>query len=88
MVKAMAPKAPSGASFMITPMMPNITWAMPSMNSSTGLPSLPMRCRAKANRMAKNSTWRMLPSAKAPTTVFGITFIRKATVLWSSPALA
>ncbi len=38
MVKAMAPNAPIGATFMITLMMLNITWETRSMNSNTGLP--------------------------------------------------
>ena len=87
MVKAMAPKAPIGATFMTMPTMPKNTCAVWSMRSSSGLPRSPSQCSANANRMAINSTCRISPSAKAPTTVFGMMCSRNSTVL-CSPALA
>src|SRR5471030_41022 len=81
MVNAMAPRAPSGASFMIMLMMLNITCAKRSMKSRIGLPYEPRRCRAKPKITENISTCRMSPLAKAPTMVFGITFRMKPNAL-------
>ncbi len=50
-VNAMAPKAPTGATFMITPTMPNSTCETMSMKFVTGLPRSPSDERANANKM-------------------------------------
>ena len=81
MVKAMAPKAPIGAAFMMMPTTPKKAWAVLSMKRYTGLPFSPIAESAKPNMRAKRSTWRMSPLAKASTTLDGMMFIRKSTVL-------
>ena len=80
MVKAIAPKAPSGATFMMMPTMPNRTCESLSISSNTGLPFAPNACRAKPNRTENSSTCRISPFANASTTVFGMTFSRNSVV--------
>ena len=80
MVKAIAPKAPIGATFMIKPTMPNSTCGNLSITLKTSLPRSPSMERAKPNMMAKNSTCRISPLAKASTTVLGMILIRKSIV--------
>ena len=82
-VNAIAPNAPIGASFMIKPTMRKKMWLTMSMRRSTGSPCSPSACKPKANRIAKNRTWRISPVAKAPTTVDGMISIRNPMVLWS-----
>ena len=48
-----------------------------------GAPRSPTAASAMPNRIEKNSTCRMLPSAKAPTTVVGMMSSRKPTIVVS-----
>ena len=73
MVKAMAPSAPSGATRMMMPTTLNIACETCSMVATSGRPAAPVSASAKPNSTAKNSTCRMLPSAKAPMTLAGMT---------------
>ena len=57
-----------------------------SMKFNTGLPRSPSRNSEKANRIAKNRTCNISPSANAPTIVEGTIFIRNSMVL-CCPAL-
>ena len=71
MVKAIAPKAPIGASRMMMPTMPNSTCDVFSTQSNTSVPRPPNRCSAKPNITENSSTCRISPLANASTTVFG-----------------
>ena len=75
-VKAIAPKAPSGAARMTIATMPKKTCAALSITDRTGLPRSPAMWSAKANSIEMNSTWRISPSEKAPTTVAGMMWSR------------
>src|SRR5215211_7168569 len=70
-VNAIAPNAPIGATFMMKPTILKKMWLVRSIRRRTGSPRSPSICSPKANRMAKNSTCRISPVAKAPTTVDG-----------------
>ena len=85
MVKAMAPKAPMGASFMIVPTMENSTCETFSIRSNTMVPRPPKRCSAKPNSTAITNTCRISPLANAPARVSGMTSIRKPTVVCILP---
>ena len=83
MVKAMAPKAPIGAAFIRISTSLNIGLVIDCRKSSTGLPRSPTAARLMPKSTEKNSTCRMLPSAKAPTTVVGMMPCRKPTIVVS-----
>ncbi len=86
MVKAMAPKAPMGASFMMYADDARTARASDfSMKSNTSVPRPPNLCSAKPNITANSSTCRISPLAKASTTVFGIMLSRKSVVLCILP---
>ncbi len=70
-VKAMAPKAPIGAAYMTIRITPKNACPVRSIPAMIGRPRSPKCMSAKANTTEKNSTCRMLPSAKAPTTLLG-----------------
>ena len=72
MVKAKAPKAPMGAAFIRMSTTRKIAKLADSRMFSTGLPLSPTRIRPMPNRIATNSTCRMLPSTKADTSVVGM----------------
>jgi hypothetical protein len=82
-VKAKAPKAPSGAARM--KIATSLKKASPTelSTASAGSPRGPIIARAKPNGIAKNSTCRMFPSTKAPTTVAGMISIRNPTTVRS-----
>ena len=61
------------------PMILNRTSVVSSIRWATGFPRSPISDRAAPNSTAITSTWRMSPSAKAPTNVDGMTFMRKPT---------
>ena len=61
MVKAIAPNAPSGASFMMMPTMPKKHVRDLSMSATSGRPRSPSANSAKPNRIARNSTCRISP---------------------------
>ena len=82
-VKAIAPKAPSGASFITLLTMPNSTWDTCSTKSNTGLPFSPIAASEKPNRMAISSTCRMSPLAKASMKVVGMMLRMNSTVDWA-----
>ena len=84
----MAPKAPTGAAFMIRPITPNTPCATSSIIPRRALPFSPRAMSASPNRMANSSTCRMSPRAKAPTTLSGMMFSRKSTVFISCACLA
>ena len=88
MVKAMAPKAPTGAAYMTIRMTPKKAWPSRSMPATIGRPRSPMPCSAKANTTAKNSTWRISLSAKAPTTLDGKMWKMKSYQWLSAPCWA
>ena len=71
-VKAIAPKAPIGASRMIMPTMAKSTCDDFSIQSKTSVPRPPKRCSAKPNSTENSSTCRISPLANASTTVFGM----------------
>ena len=73
MVKPMAPKAPMGANFTTTWMIPKKRWETESKTSAVWRPKSPSRVQAIPVRMAISRTWRRLPSAKAPKKASGIT---------------
>ena len=79
-VKAMAPKAPTGATRMIMPTIWKSTCELFSITSKMSVPRPPNLCRAKPKRTEKKSTCRISPSAKAPTTVFGMMFMMNSVV--------
>ena len=79
-VNAMAPSTPSGASLMMMPITLNNTCDKVSMKWATGAPRSPSMASAQPNSTAKSSTCSTSPVANAPTTVPGISFIRKSTV--------
>ena len=56
--------------------------------STTGLPCSPTMPSAIPNRTEKNSTCRISPSAKAPTMVCGMMFIRKPVTVDSCALVA
>ena len=72
MVKAMAPKAPIGAAFIRISTSLKIGLVIACRKFSTGAPRSPTMASAMPKSIEKNSTCRMLPSAKAPTTVAGM----------------
>ncbi|MNT93394.1 hypothetical protein D3C72_2348550 [compost metagenome] len=82
----MPPKAPSGETYITILTMRKNAWATRSIKFSSGLPAAPSICKAKANRIEMNSTWRISPSAKAPNTVLGTIWVRNPTTLcsWAS----
>src|SRR6516164_8798102 len=57
----MAPKAPSGAAFMMMPMTPNIAWAISSTRLRSGAARCPSPIKEKPNRIAKNRTCSTSP---------------------------
>ena len=81
MVNAIAPNAPSGATLITMPTMRKSVCETMSMSVTSGLPRSPSSASANANSTAKNSTWRMSPSANAPTTVAGMMCIRNSEAL-------
>ena len=81
MVNAIAPNAPIGAARMMKPTTMKSACANSSMKRTTGFPFWPAEASARPNSTEKSSTCRISPFAKASTTVFGITFMRKSTVL-------
>ena len=88
MVNAMAPKAPIGAAFMRMATRRKIGVVSACRKSVTGLPLSPTMPSAMPNRTEKNSTCRMSPSAKAPTIVCGMMFIRKPVIVLSCALVA
>ncbi len=82
MVKAIAPNAPIGASFVMMWTMPNSTRLVPSMKSVTTLPRSPRCASTLPNSSAISRICRISPWAKASTMVFGMMCIRKSTVDW------
>ena len=66
MVKAMAPKAPIGATRTMMRMMPKNIFAALSMASAIGSPALPRKAMAKPERIEINSTCSRSPRAIAP----------------------
>lgn len=81
MVKAIAPKAPIGATFMMKPTMRNSTCEVFSIRSNTSVPRPPKACSAKPNITENSSTCRMSPLAKASTTLLGMTLSRNSVVV-------
>src|SRR5471030_547100 len=82
MVKAIAPKAPIGATFMTMLTTPKTACEISSISLVTGLPRSPSSDSEKPNRMAISSTCRMSPLVKASPMVLGMMFIRKLTTDW------
>jgi hypothetical protein len=66
MVKAMAPKAPIGATLTTRRMMPKKTRVALSMALLTGFPASPIREMATPERMETSSTCSRSPAASAP----------------------
>ena len=87
MVNAIAPNAPIGATFMMTPTIAKNTCEIFSMKSNTSVPRPPNLCRQKPNNTANSNTCRISPFANASTTVFGITLRRNSVVLCICPGL-
>ena len=85
MVKAIAPNAPIGATFMMKPTIANSTCELFSMKSNTSVPRPPKRCSAKPNSIENISTCSISPLAKASTTVLGITASRNSVVVCILP---
>ena len=86
-VNAIAPNAPMGARRVMNHTIPNITRAISLSRFITGRPCSPMRASANPKSNASSSTWRISPSAKALTKVFGIMFRKKPTVLCALPCV-
>ena len=73
MMKAMAPNAPTGATFMTQAMILKKMSSTVSIRVSTGAQrSLPITTTAEPKKIAKQSTWSRLLLAKAPTTLVGM----------------
>ncbi len=87
MVKAIAPKTPSGATHMIMPMTPNSAAPASSSIRRKVWPRSPSLPSARPNRTANNSTGRMSPLAKAPTTESGMMASRKSMTDWCAEGL-
>ena len=77
MVKAMAPKAPSGAAFIRMPTSLNTGAVSASRKLSTGLPASPTMASEMPNSTATNSTCRMLSPTKGLTSVLGMMSMAK-----------
>ncbi|MNS17759.1 hypothetical protein D3C72_494400 [compost metagenome] len=88
MVKANAPKAPTGAAFISMATSLKKAALTDSRKVSTGLPRSPIMARAMPNRMETNSTCKMLPVENALTTVSGIMLVRKPMMVVSCAAWA
>ena len=86
-VKAMAPKAPMGATFMTSATMRKNTCDRRSRTSTSGLAVGPMAVSETPKRTAKKTIWRISPLAKASTTLEGTMLVRKSTNFMDSPAL-
>ncbi len=82
-VNAIAPKAPTGAAFIKIATSLKTALVADSSMASNGSPRSPINASAMPKRIATNSTCRISPSANAETSVVGMTFIRKPTMLWS-----
>ena len=87
-MKAIAPNAPIGATFITMPTMPNSTCDSRSMRSKTGRPFAPKPCSAKPNSTEKNSTWSISPFANASTALFGMIASRNSVVVCILPGAA
>ncbi|MNR16163.1 hypothetical protein D3C85_1327470 [compost metagenome] len=81
-VKAMAPNTPMGARRTIMPMMRKMIWLSSLISREMPEAASPTRFRALPNSTENSKTWRMLLSAKAPTTEVGIRSMRNAAVPW------
>ena len=77
-VKAMAPKAPTGANRITISTMRNTTLPSDSSKSTRGFAYVPAAEIAKPNRIETRTTSRMSPLAKASTMVVGMIWIRKS----------
>ena len=88
MVKAKAPKAPTGAAFIRMATSRNTTCESDSSARVTGRAGSPTSARARPNRIETNSVCRMLPLTKAPTRESGITPSRKPVIVVSCAAWA
>ena len=86
-VNAIAPKAPSGAAHITMRTMPKTILPAASTTSVTGFARSPSQISAKPDSTEMNSTCRILPSAKAPTKVCGMMFIRNGTAPTSCVSL-
>ena len=78
-VKAIAPNAPIGAAHITMPTTAKIIFAAISMMSTSGFARSPNCTKPKPQTTAMKSTWRILPSAKAPTKVPGMMFVTNGT---------
>lgn len=79
-VKAMAPKAAIGETFIASPIIQNRPDAKLSMTVSMGLARSPAAARPKANSTEKNRICRMSPLAKPEIMVFGMMLSRNSLV--------
>jgi len=79
-VNAIAPKAPSGASFMIRPITPNKLPAAMSSKPISGLALSPNCASETPVRIENSSTCRISPFAKASKIVVGMIFMRPPSV--------
>src|SRR5439155_22188479 len=77
-VNAIAPNAPMGAKRINILTMPKTTCVSASITSTRGLQRAPMLDKAKPNSNETRTTLKMLPRAKASTTVAGIIWSRKS----------
>ena len=87
-VKAIAPNAPIGATFMIRATIRKKTCDVRSSTSISGFAVAPMEVSATPNSTAKKTICRISPLAKASTTLVGTMCVRKSTNPMFSLALA
>ena len=79
-VKAIAPKAPTGAARIRIATSRNTTSDSFSSKASTGSAGLPTSDKAIPNNMAMNRVWRIEPSVSADIMVVGMMSSRKAVI--------
>ena len=77
-VKAMAPKAPTGATFMTMATILKNTCRQPSSTWASGLPLSPRPVRATPKSTLKNTICRMSPWAKASIGLEGTIWVRNS----------
>ena len=80
-VNDIAPNAPIGANFIITPIMSKRTWDVFSIKSNTIVPRPPNLCNANPNKIAMKRICKISPLANASTALLGIIFIKKSVVV-------